>query len=81
MEDRKKIAKWLHDKIMTGDCVYQSEVVEEISEQFGEQYTYEDENSGNLRIDAGVLREFNKLNDGDIVWDHQEKYWYKKSGS
>jgi hypothetical protein len=79
MEERKKIAKWLYDKIMTEDCVYQSEVVDEISEQFGDQYTYEDENSGNFRIDSGVLREFNKLKDEDIDWDHQEKCWYKKS--
>lgn len=78
MEDRKKIALWLYDKIKADNYVYQSTVVHEISEVFGEQFTYTNVN-GNAAIDEGVLKEFRKLKGDEIVWDRQAFCWHLKT--
>ncbi|MCP1307676.1 DUF6953 family protein [Paenibacillus tyrfis] len=70
----KEIAQWLYDKIISEGGVYQLEAVHEISEKFGEKYTYYNDN-GNLAIDKKITREFRKINQGEIVWDREEYRW------
>lgn len=77
MEERKKIAKWLYDKIMAEDYTEQETIVYEINELFGDKYTYLNKND-NLAIDLGVLKEFGKLKKDDIEWDRSVKAWSKK---
>jgi hypothetical protein len=78
MTTHKNIAQWLHDRIMDEDYVYQSTVVYEIAEKFGEEYTYTNEN-GNLAIDKKVLKEFRNLKGDEILWDKSERCWHKKT--
>jgi hypothetical protein len=53
---------------------YQDQVVEEIAERFGEEFTYENEN-GNPAIDKAVLKEFRKLSSEQVVWVRGERCW------
>lgn len=77
MEERKKIAKWLNDKILEEEWVYQSSAVQEIIEEFGDKFSYINEN-GNPAIDADVLKEFRKIKDKNIEWDRQDFCWRLK---
>lgn len=76
MDEHKKIARWLYDKITTQGFADHYAVVREIIDQFGEQYTYISDNSGNPVIDRGVLLEFRKLKNDDIVWNSRVLCWY-----
>jgi hypothetical protein len=81
MEERKTIAQWLYDKILSEGHVDQETAVQEIREKFGEQYTYETE-SGGEAIDAAVLRQFRKLNkDKTIDWENSDHSWYARRDS
>jgi len=72
--DHKKVAKWMYEKLKRDGILYQEEAVYEIKENFGEKYTYLNEN-GNPAIDRKVLKEFRKLTDKTVVWVRSGKYW------
>jgi len=74
----KEIAKWLYDKIIAEGDVYQYEAVDEITQKFGEEYTYTND-LGNPAIDRKVLSEFRKFKGEDIIWDRTDLFWHKET--
>jgi len=64
----------MYKKLKRNGILYQEEAVYGIMENFGEEYTYLNEN-GNPVIDRKVLKKFRKLTDKTIVWIQSEKYW------
>lgn len=53
---------------------YQSSVVQRIREEFGEEWSYLNDN-GRWAIDPKVLRSFRKLKDETVVWDRWDQSW------
>jgi hypothetical protein len=56
------------------DFLYQSELVYQIHEMFGEPFVYENDH-GNLAISRDVLAEFRLLTERTVVWDRSERAW------
>jgi len=78
--DYRKIAEWMYEKLKENGILYHEEAVYGIMENFGEEYTYLNEN-GNSAIDRRVLKEFRKLTDRNVVWVRSDKYWrFRKEG-
>jgi len=70
----EKVAEWMLSELQRVDQLYQETVVYEISEKFGEEFTYINE-GGNLAINKKVLQEFRKLTKDTVIWDRGERYW------
>lgn len=70
----QKIAEWLYNRIVEDEVLYQSQAVEEIEDEFGEKYVYENEN-GNLAIHKKILEAFRVLNKGEIIWQRKDYRW------
>ena len=70
----RDVAKWMLKKLEEVKYLYQEEVVYEISEKFGEEFTYINEN-GNDAIDRAVLKEFRKLTSDSVIWERGERMW------
>ena len=70
----KDVADWMHKEIRKRGLLHQCDVVYEIRDVFGEEFTYLNLN-GNLAIDRRVLGEFRKLTEDTIVWDRSECFW------
>jgi hypothetical protein len=70
----KEVAEWMMEELARTSYLYQETTVYDISEKFGDEFTYVNEN-GNLAIDKKVLSAFKKLNEGNVVWDRGEKAW------
>lgn len=70
----KDVAQWMLEQLNSANWLYQETIVYQIRENFGKEFTYDNEN-GNLAIDRRVLREFRKLTDENVVWDRGERCW------
>jgi hypothetical protein len=68
------VAKWMQQKLAKEKVLYQEDVVYEISDLFGEEFTY-DNDSGNLAIGKPVLAAFRKLTGVTVVWDRTDRFW------
>lgn len=68
------VALWMLDKLQREQSLYQQTVIFEIQTKFGDEFTCIN-NNGNLVIGKGVLAEFKKLTDGQVVWIKSDKYW------
>lgn len=73
------VALWMLEELKREKSLYQQSVVFEIQTKFGEEFTCIN-NNGNLVIGKGVLAEFKKLTDGQVVWVKSEKYWRYREG-
>lgn len=71
------VARWMLNRIENGEELYQQDVVYEISEQFGEQFVYDNER-GNLAIDKKVLAAFRKISEEKVVWEKGMRMWRKR---
>jgi hypothetical protein len=56
------------------DYLYQQTVVYDIESEFGEEFTYTNEN-GNLAIAPQVLKEFRALTGDTVIWVKSERVW------
>lgn len=56
------------------DTLYQSEVADQLYEDFGYRFVYENDR-GNLAISRDVLAEFRALTETTVVWDRSECAW------
>jgi hypothetical protein len=74
ISDPKIVAKWMLAAVQRDGLVHQETIVYEISDTFGEEYTYLNEN-GNLAIRKDVLVAFRKLSEDTIVWDRSDRAW------
>ena len=57
--------------------LYQETAVYDISEKFGKEFTYENDN-GNLAIASAVLTAFRKISEKVVVWERGERMWRKR---
>lgn len=73
----ENVAKWMLGEIEREDFLYQETAVYDISEKFGEEFTYENDN-GNLAIDKAVLTAFRKISEKVVVWERGERMWRKR---
>lgn len=72
--DATTVAGWMLEKLESSGSIYQEDVVYEIKDLFGSEFTYENEN-GNLAIEQKVLAEFRKLTENTVVWERDERVW------
>lgn len=72
--DATTVAGWMLEKLESSGCIYQEDVVYEIKDLYGSEFTYENEN-GNLAIEQKVLAEFRKLTENTVVWERDERVW------
>lgn len=70
----KEVAAWMLEELQRVRFLHQETVVYQISEIFGEEFTYVN-NNGNLAIDKKVLAEFRKLTDDTVIWEKGERVW------
>lgn len=68
------VAKWMAEYIDKEEYVEQETAALEISERFGDEFTYQNEN-GNLAIDPHVLAAFKELTAKNVVWVQSERAW------
>ncbi len=72
------VAAWMVEELERVEYLYQSSVVYEIHERFGEGFTYTNQN-GNLAITTGVLAAFNALTGDSVVWERGQRLWRKRA--
>ena len=68
------VAKWMLNKIIEDQTMYQEHVVSKIRVEFGEKFIYTNDN-GNPAISKAVLKEFRKLTENLVVWEKGERRW------
>ena len=69
-----QVAEWMLEELKRQGKLHQDTVVFEIVEQFGTQFTYNNED-GNLAIRRDVLAAFRKLTKDSVVWIQEDSYW------
>ncbi len=74
MATAKDAAKWMYEEVKSTGELYQADAVDYITEHFGEEHIYENEN-GNPAISREVLSEFKNLHGGKAVWDRSSFLW------
>lgn len=70
----ENVAQWMYDQVKTGKYFYQETAVYKIKSEFGEKFTYQNEN-GNLAISKKVLSVFKKISGDDVIWERGTRAW------
>jgi len=73
MATANDVAKWMVEQLKQQGMLYQEQIVYDIQAEFGEEFTYYN-NNGNPAINKDVLDAFKKLTP-DVVWIRGERYW------
>ncbi|WP_281884893.1 DUF6953 family protein [Paenibacillus sp. YYML68] len=68
------VADWMLNQLRSASILKQTEAVEYILHNFGEQFLYTNEN-GNESIDKEVKKRFKKLHGGKAAWDRDGFFW------
>ena len=68
------VAEFMLNKVITEHELYQADVVDDIEQNFGQQFVYENDN-GNMSIDKKVLATFKKISEETVVWEKSSKSW------
>jgi hypothetical protein len=74
MPSNADVAKWMLDEVKRDGELPQEYAASEIQDRFGDDFVYENEN-GNLAISKGVLKEFRKFSERDVVWERGSRSW------
>jgi hypothetical protein len=69
-----KVARWMVSQLRENTFLYQQEVAYQITDKFGEGFTYYNKN-GNLAINSDVLAEFRCLTSNEVVWERGQRCW------
>jgi hypothetical protein len=70
----KQVAEWMLEELKRQGKLHQDTVVFKIVQEFGTQFTYDNED-GNLAIRRDVLAAFRKLTKDSVVWIQEDSYW------
>ena len=70
-------AKWMLEQLERKRCLYQEAAASEIAKQFGDHFTYTNDN-GNRAIHKDVLNAFRKLTKDSVVWNREDRFWRKR---
>lgn len=68
------VAKRMLEKLKTYRTLYQEDAVEDIQQNFGDAFVYENQN-GDMAIAKEVLSEFRKMTEENVVRIQGERYW------
>lgn len=68
------VAAWMVKEIEFKGVVYQTDVIREVREKFGEQFVFVNEH-GNASLEKEVKKAFRKLHRGKIAWDRDGFCW------
>ena len=71
------VAHWMLGEIQREGSLYQNTAVYDISEKFGENFTYINEGR-NLAISRSVLAAFRKISEETVIWERGERMWRKR---
>jgi hypothetical protein len=77
MATAAEVARWMLTQLNEEEYLYQSYVVAEIEEKFGDAFVYYNAN-GNPAISPAVLKEFRRLTGDIVIWNRAERYWRKR---
>lgn len=70
----EQVAAWMLNEVKQAGMLYQSDAVAYITEHFGPQFIYVNEN-GNASIDKEVKKRFKKMHAGKVAWDRDAFFW------
>ena len=71
------VAEWMLSGLDWQTLLHQEFVVIQILLQFGEQFTYTN-NNDNFTIAKNVLEAFRRLTGDDVFWVSDERYWRRR---
>lgn len=75
-----KIVGWMVDTTRDKGVLYQSEVVDFLINNFGDEFIKMNDN-GNYSISGTVLTHFRKASKEEIVWEREELAWRLRNES
>ncbi|HEB4943506.1 DUF6953 family protein [Klebsiella michiganensis] len=75
-----KIIDWMVSTTRANGVLYQSQVVEFLINNFGDEFIKTNDN-GNYAISSAVLARFRKASKDDVVWDREELAWRLRNES
>ncbi|MEC0240679.1 hypothetical protein P4H66_12560 [Paenibacillus dokdonensis] len=70
----QEVAEWMVQEIRPTGTLYQTDAIEYVKTQFGEQFVFVNEN-GNTSLSKEVKKAFRKLHGGKIAWDRDGFFW------
>jgi hypothetical protein len=71
------VAEWMVRRLEEVGFLYQEDISWEIRTEFGEEFTYVNDN-GNIAISRSVLDKFRRLTGDSVVWERGERMWRKR---
>jgi hypothetical protein len=74
MATASEVAHWMVDLVMAQGHAYHEELVGELENHFGSEWSCVNEN-GTRAVDPKVLQAFRKLHGGSIEWHRAERSW------
>ena len=77
MADINDVADWMASEVDVVGFLYLDMAVAHIADQFGDEFTYTDEN-GKPAISETVLTAFHKLTQGTVYWDRWDRCWRQR---
>lgn len=70
----QQVAEWMVEEIRFKGNLYQTDAIEYVKTNFGEQFVFINEN-GNASLSKEVKKAFRKLHGGRIAWDRDSFMW------
>ena len=70
----QQVAEWMVEEIRFKGNLYQTDAIEYVKTNFGEQFVYVNEN-GNPSLSKEVKKAFRKLHGGRIAWERDSFMW------
>jgi hypothetical protein len=68
------VAEWMVEEIRFKGNLYQTDAIEYVKTNFGDQFVFINEN-GNASLSKEVKKAFRKLHGGRIAWDRDSFMW------
>lgn len=70
----QQVAEWMVEEIRFKGNLYQTNAIEYVKTNFGEQFVFVNDN-GNASLSKEVKKAFRKLHGGRIAWDRDSFMW------
>jgi hypothetical protein len=70
----QQVAEWMVEEIRFKGNLYQTDAIEYVKTNFGDQFVFINEN-GNASLSKEVKKAFRKLHGGRIAWDRDSFMW------
>ncbi|MFD1176505.1 DUF6953 family protein [Paenibacillus puldeungensis] len=70
----QQVSEWMVKEIRLKGSLYQTDAIEYVKANFGEQFVFVNEN-GNASLSKEVKKAFRKLHGGRIAWDRDGFFW------